>query len=149
MRSLRKLRALFKRRNLERDLQDEIAYHLEQRKAHGETRAPFGNVTLIQETTRDLWMFAWLEDLSRDVRHAFRTMRHAPGHTLAIVLLLAVGIGANAAIFSLTYPILIERLPVPEPNRLISFDGINTQRGRAGGWGWSGPTFESFQSLYG
>jgi predicted permease len=149
MRSLRlKLRALFNRRKLDRDLQDEIAYHLEQRQAHGEARAAFGNVTLIQESTRDLWMFSWLEDLSRDVRHALRTMRHAPGHTLAIVLLLAVGIGANAAIFSLTYPILIDRLPVPEPNRLISFDGINTQRGRPGGWGWSGPTFEAFQRRY-
>jgi hypothetical protein len=150
MHSLRlKLRALFNRRKLDRDLQDELAYHLEQRQAHGGVRAPFGNVTAIQEVTRELWMFLWLEDIWRDVRHAFRAMRQAPGHTLAIVLLLAVGIGANAAIFSLTYPILIERLPVAEPNRLISFDGISTQRGRTGGWGWSGPTFEAFRPRYG
>jgi len=149
MRSLRlKLRALLKRRQLERDLREEMAYHLEQRQLHGDTRVPFGNITAIQETTRDVWMFRWLEDLSRDVRHAFRTMRHAPGHTLAIVLLLAVGVGANAAIFSLTYPILIERLPVREPDRLVSFAAISTQRA-GGGLGWSGPAFDFFRRQYG
>ncbi len=147
MRAIRlKLKALFRRRQLNRDLQDELAYHLEQRQLHGETRAPFGNPTLIQEATRDVWMFRWLEELSRDVRHAFRTMRHAPGYTLAVILLLAVGIGSNAAIFSLTYPIMIDRLPVHDPDRLVSVAGISRSVGN--GLSWSGPSFDFFRERY-
>ena len=108
-----RLRALFHRRRLERDMQDELAYHMEQRGQMA--RAPFGNQTLIREELRDMWTFTRLEDLWRDLRHATRILRRTPGQTAAIVLLLAVGIGANTAIFSLVNAVLLQELPVANP----------------------------------
>src|SRR5579862_9357238 len=88
-----------KRRQLERDLQEELAYHLEMRKSN--LHARFGNATAIQEEMREMWSFTHVENLWRDVRHAVRILLRAPGHTAAIVALLAIGIGSNAAIFTL------------------------------------------------
>jgi len=129
-----RLRALMKRRQLERDLNDELAYHLEQRAAQGSPLAPFGNVTRIRENCRDVWTFHHLEDLWRELRQATRFLRRAPGHTAAIVALLALGIGLNGAMFSLVNAIFIRDLPVHEPQRLAT---LNTQ--------WSTPVFEEFR----
>ena len=75
-----------------------------------------------------------LEDLWRDLHQAMRTLRRAPGHSIAIVSLLALGIGANAAIFSLVNALFIRDLPVPEPERLVILNP-----------GWSTPLFEDFR----
>ena len=61
----------------------------------------------------------WLEDLGRDIRHAFRTLGSAPGFSTVVVLTLALGIGANTAIFSLVNSLLLRTLPVAEPERLV------------------------------
>jgi predicted permease len=142
-----RLRALWRRDQLERDLEDELAYHLEQRSANGAHAVPFGNATSIREQARDQWTFIALDNLWRDVRQAIRTLTHAPGHTLAIVLLLAIGIGANSAIFSIAYPVLLAELPVPEPERLMRMiPAVRTSDGSAGAW--SIPLFETFRERF-
>lgn len=115
-----KLRALFRRDQFEHDLQDELAYHRELRGS-----AVFGNPTSIAEQCRDLWTFTTLEDLWRDVRHAVRTLRRTPGHSLAIIGLLAAGIGANAAIFSLINAVLIREIPVKNPSELAIIQRVD------------------------
>jgi len=112
-----RIRALFRRRQLDRDLQDELADHLARRGESG--RAPFGNITLVQEQTRDVWTFTLLEDLARDLRHALRTLRNTPAQTAAIVLLLAISIGATSAIFSVVNAALLSELPVADPKGLV------------------------------
>jgi putative ABC transport system permease protein len=125
-----------------RDIDDEIAFHLAMHQAEHERAglAPeiarraaarqFGNVTALKEQTHDMWKFPSFESLVRDVRYAFRTLRRAPGFTLVAVLVLAIGIGATAAMFSLVDTMLVRGLPYPQADRLVVLIG-NVQR--AGG----------------
>jgi len=145
-----RVRALIKRRQLERDLEDELSYHLELRRANAPSRAPFGNVTLIQEACREMWTFNRVEDVWRDVRHGARILWRAPIHTLTIVLLLAIGIGANGAIFSLISALFIRDLPVDRPEELV----VISRMGRTGTtepslpanpWIFSHPLFEDLR----
>jgi predicted permease len=129
-----RVRTMMKRRQLERDLEDELACHLEQRAAQEVAAVPFGNATRIRENCRELWTFHQLEDLWRELRHAARYLRNAPGHTAAIVVLLSLGIGLNSAMFSLVNAIFIRDLPVHEPQHLAT---LNAQ--------WSTPVFEEFR----
>jgi putative ABC transport system permease protein len=125
-----------------RDIDDEIAFHLAMRQAEHERAglAPeiarrtatrqFGNVTALKEQTRDMWKFPSFESLVRDIRYAFRTLRRAPGFALVAVLVLAIGIGATTAMFSLVDTMLLRGLPYPQADRLVVLIG-NVQR--AGG----------------
>ena len=120
-----RLRALWKRHQLERDLEDELAFHLamrdEKNRSAGLTASAqrsFGNPALVREDLRDQWAFRAIETLWRDLRHAARMLRRSPGFTLVAILSLAIGIGANAAIFSVADAILLKSLPVREPGQL-------------------------------
>src|SRR5919112_2750262 len=122
-----------------RDIEDEIAFHLAMRQAEHERDglAPeiarrtaarqFGNVTALKEQTREMWTFPSFESLVQDLRYALRTFRRAPAFTLVAVLVLAIGIGATTAMFSLVDMMLVRGLPYAQADRLVVLIG-NVQR---------------------
>ena len=143
-----RLRALFHRSRLDRDLDDEMAFHLAMResrlRAEGgpaaglrpAARHRFGNVAQFKEETRMLWTFAFIEHLMQDLRYAARSLRKSPALAVVVVLSLALGIGANTAIFTLIDAVLLRMLPVEKPQELL-------QIGRRSA-GDSGPAGNSF-----
>jgi putative ABC transport system permease protein len=131
-----------KRRQLERDLQDELAYHLEMRQ--GNLRAPFGNPTLLRETLQDMWTFRWIEVLSQDLRYAARMLRKNPGFAVVVILTLALGIGANTAIFSVFDATVLRPLPYPDQSRLVELWG-NVKRQRVERRGTSLPDYADWR----
>ena len=102
------------RRAAERDMQEEM-----DALAALADRRELGNLTLAAENARAAWGWSWLESIGRDVQYAFRVLRRQPGFTAVAVLSLALGIGANAAIFSLIDALLWRDLPVSNPARLV------------------------------
>jgi predicted permease len=120
---IRRLRVLFHRERLERELEEEMRAHLEMaaREMGDETaaRRAFGNPTLLKETSREMWGWRWLEEFSRDVRFAFRMLNKNRGWSAVVVATLALGIGANTAVFSLLDALILRLLPVEEPHRLV------------------------------
>jgi predicted permease len=88
----------------------------------------FGNPTLLKEEARDSWGWTWVEQITQDVRYALRQLGRSPGFTLAVVLSLALGIGANTAIFSLIDAVMLEMLPVKNPERLVLLNWVCEKR---------------------
>jgi len=127
----RRLRWLIERRRKEAELREELQFHLEeeaeQHQAEGLAeeqsrwlaRRELGNLTLLQEDTRAMWGWIILEQLGQDLRYAFRTMSANRLFTLLAVLSLALGIGANTAIYSLADAILLRSLPVSDSKSLV------------------------------
>ena len=97
-----------------------------------------GNLTRVAEEARAVWSWIWLEELYRDVQYAVRTMRHNIGFTATIILSLALGIGANTAIFSLIDALMLRWLPVSNPQELVQ---LKLRSGRA-----AAPAGESFSN---
>ena len=124
-----RLKASANRRRLDRDLDEELAFHLAMRaqKYGGDpaarlaARRQFGNAAHIRETCRELWTFAAFEALWQDLRYGVRTLRKAPAFSMVAILSLALGIGANAALFSLMDAMLLRALPVKNPQELVEF----------------------------
>jgi predicted permease len=118
------------RRKREIDLDRELRSHYDlEAEEQGDpyaARRTFGNLTRVKEDVRAAWGWTWLEQLGRDVRLALRSMRRRPVFTAVAVLSLAVGIGANTAIFSFAEAILIRKLPVRAPERLVILRQQNT-----------------------
>jgi predicted permease len=148
------LRGLLRRGRSARQLDDEMQFHLEQQIAeniaagmsHDEARyaamRTFGNPTVLKEQTRDSWGWVWLEQLAQDVRHGGRMLRKSPGFTTVAVLTLALGIGANTAIFSYIDAWLLKPLPFPQADRLIMFESHNKKNG------WTSEAFTSAADFF-
>ncbi len=79
----------------------------------------FGNPALIREQTRAIWSWNWLESLARDLRFSLRTLRRTPGFTVIAILVMALGIGANVALFTVVRGVLLKPLPFQDPDRLV------------------------------
>jgi predicted permease len=104
---------------IERETQDNIDRGMPPEEARYAALRKFGNVTRVKEETREVWTFVWLEQLWQDVRVGLRQLRRSPGFTTVAVLTLALGIGANTAIFSLIDSVMLRMLPVVKPDDLL------------------------------
>jgi predicted permease len=109
------------RNHIETEMQDNIARGMSPEDARYAALRKFGNVTRVKEETRNVWSFVWLEEMLRDLRFAMRVLRKSPGFTAAAVLTLALGIGANTAIFSFIEAVILKSLPVHNPKELVLF----------------------------
>ena len=130
------------REHIETETQDNIARGMSPEEAHYAAMRKFGNVMRVEEDTRDVWSFVWLEQFGQDIHYAFRMLRKSRGFTAVAVLTLALAIGATTAIFSVVYGVLLQPLPYTDSNRIMSVFEVNS------GGTWSrvaDPNFDDFR----
>jgi len=127
-----RIKALVNRRRLERDLEEELQFHLAMREeknrglglagdeARAAARRRLGNVALVKEDCREIWIFSWVETLWKDIRYAARILAKSPGFAAVVTCSLALGIGANTAVFSVMNAVLFHALPYQHPQELAT-----------------------------
>ena len=130
------LKQLFSRRRLYRELSEEIQAHLDEKteelvaggmsreQARHAARREFGNVGLAEENARGVWRWPTIEDFLLDVRYGLRTLRHNPVFAVVGLLTIAIGIGANAAVFSVVNCVLLKPLNYPKAEELVALHQI-------------------------
>ena len=116
---IRRLRYVLNRRRMEEELAQEMEHHREM--AAREGRSHFGNALYLREEAREAWGWMWLDRLGQDVRYAARVLARSPWFTLAAVLMLAIGIGANVAVFGFFDLMVLRPLNVRDPGTLLRF----------------------------
>jgi predicted permease len=125
---------LFRRRQRYDDLSVSIQEHIAERaeelmqegmaraQAEQSARREFGNVALVEQKSREAWQWPALESILADLKFVLRRLRKSPGFTVTVLLTLAIGIGANTAVFSVLNSVILKPLPYPEPDRLVSLN---------------------------
>jgi predicted permease len=131
------------RDHIERETEDNIDRGMPPDEARRQAMLRFGNIALVTEDTRAVWAPPWLEHLHQDLRYAFRMLRRNPGFAATVVLTLALGIGANTAIFSVFEAIMLRTLPIQAPDELFF---IAHGSGNRAGPGSNYPYFERIRA---
>src|SRR5713226_636888 len=142
----------WRRQGDERELDDEIRAHLEieirqqievgapPEEARHAARRAFGNIDLVKEVTRDMWGWTPVERLIQDLRYGLRMLRKSPAFAVVAVISLALGIGANTAIFTLINAVILRALPVRDPGGLVQLRSYSPQWQPMNSFSW--PMFE-------
>ena len=130
---------IFRRRSIYHDLSEELRQHLEEKtdqlmrdqnltrtEAEQAARRAFGNVTLVEHRSRETWQWTRIESLAADLKYAIRQLRKSPGFAITVILTLAVGIGANTAVFSVMNAVLLRPLAFPQPERIFQMQKVNS-----------------------
>ena len=132
-----RIRSLFRKSAVEGELDEELRDHLERRTEEGvanglsaeEARRAalleMGGIEQRKEECRDMRGVRWLEEFLQDVRYGFRLLRKNPGFSAVVILALALGLGANTALFSLFHGVLLGALPVQHPEQLVVLNTVN------------------------
>jgi putative ABC transport system permease protein len=150
-----RLRSLFRRDTVESELEDELRFHSERQmekyletgmsrgQALRQVRMEFGGLEQIKEDCRDARGVSVVETLAQDLRYGWRNLRKSPGFAAAALFTLALGIGANTAIFSVVYGILLRPLPFRDPSRLVL---LNETTPKVGDVSVSYPNFQDWRA---
>jgi putative ABC transport system permease protein len=133
---IRRIWYLIRRDRLAADLEEEMRLHVEMRAARLEqsglsasearyaARRRFGNVTAMEEVSRDVWGFTSIEQLAQDLRYATRRLRQRPGFSIPVIAVLALGIGATTAVFSAVDAAILRPLPFARPYELVTLPNV-------------------------
>jgi putative ABC transport system permease protein len=129
------------RGHLEQEIADNVNVGMSQADARRAAYLAFGNVMLVKEDSRRMWGLSSIEILWQDLRYGARMLLATPGPTAVAIVALGIGIGANTAVFSAVYGVLIKPLPFPDPGRLIV---VQSQNARSAANTWTGASPADF-----
>ncbi|HTZ58588.1 MAG TPA: ABC transporter permease [Acidobacteriaceae bacterium] len=150
-----RLRSLFRSNTVSREIDQELQFHLDQQvekylragltveEAKRRIRVEFGGLPQVREDCQDAIGISFIEHIGQDLRYAMRVFRRTPGFTIVVVMTLALGIGANTAVFSLINAVLLRMLPVKDPQQLVQFSKLEPDNTRNGYFSY--PEFKLFQ----